>query len=159
MYICIYTYIPKYNMLSLSLIYIYIICNLYITLYVCIICIYVSTHTHSHTYMCVCVFRDDHLLLENHSLYSSLEKTISSSIIIPEWYLKLFAWSYLCMVEASWAFPIWLWHFCWFPCSVHVWSVMLLRLCGYSFWCYQEIPWFSGSYHLSPSSSTTFAEP
>lgn len=60
---------------------------------------------HTHTHICVCVFRDDHLLLENHSLYSSLEKTISSSIIIPEWYLKLFAWSYLCMVEASWVFP------------------------------------------------------
>lgn len=92
----------------------------------------------------------DHLALGNHLVFFQL-----SSV----------AYSSFCRVHASWSFPHPIWHIrgC-HECSASVRAVIFVRLYGCSsdltrIHNMTQIPWSSGSYPLSATSSAVSSEP
>lgn len=104
----------------------------------------------SYTISCTCAFMVDHLALGNQLVFFQLSSVTYSSF---------------CRVHASWSFPHPIWHIHWcHDCSAYVRAVIFVRLYGCSsdltrIHNMTQIPWSSGSYTLSATSSAVSSEP
>lgn len=117
------------------------------------ICIYILLKYNlfiSYTIPCMCASMVDHLALGNQLVFFQL-----SSV----------AYSSFCRVHASWSFrhPTWHIHWC-HDCSAYVRAVIFVKLYGCSsdltrIHNMTQIPWSSGSYTLSTTSSAVSSEP